>query len=43
MKNRMDLWIGVALLILNVTLLALPSQLEAQRAAGISRVGWLEV
>ena len=43
MKNRMDLWIGVALLILSVTLLALPNQLEAQRAAGISRVGWLEV
>jgi ABC-type uncharacterized transport system substrate-binding protein len=43
MKNRMDLWIGVALLIFNVTLLALPKQLEAQRAAGISRVGWLEV
>ena len=43
MKNRMDLWIGVALLIFNVTLLALPKQLEAQRAAGVSRVGWLEV
>jgi putative ABC transport system substrate-binding protein len=43
MKNRMDLWIGVALLIVSVTLLALPNQLEAQRAAGISRVGWLEV
>ena len=43
MKNRMDLWIGAALLVVSATLLALPNQLEAQRAAGISRVGWLEV
>ena len=43
MKNRLDLWIGVTLLVLNVTLLALPNQLEAQRrAAGTARVGWLE-
>jgi putative tryptophan/tyrosine transport system substrate-binding protein len=43
MKNRMDLWIGVALLVLTATLLALPNRLEAQRGAGVSRVGWLEV
>jgi hypothetical protein len=35
--------IGVAVLALGVSLLALPTLLEAQRAAGISRVGWLEV
>ena len=35
--------IGVAVLALGVSLLAMPTVLEAQRAAGISRVGWLEV
>jgi putative ABC transport system substrate-binding protein len=35
--------IGVTVLALGVSLLALPTVLQAQRAAGISRVGWLEV
>jgi hypothetical protein len=35
--------IGVTILALGVSLLAIPTLLEAQRAAGISRVGWLEV
>jgi putative ABC transport system substrate-binding protein len=35
--------IGVTVLALGVSLLAIPTLLEAQRAAGISRVGWLEV
>jgi len=36
--------IGVTVLALGVSLLAIPTSLEAQqRAAGISRVGWLEV
>src|SRR5438876_2371283 len=41
--NGPGMRIGVAVLALGVSLLALPNQLEAQRAAGISRVGWLEV
>ena len=43
MKNKMDLWIGLTVLVLGLTLLALPNQLEAQRAARTARVGWLEV
>jgi putative ABC transport system substrate-binding protein len=35
--------IGVTLLALAVSLLASPNLVEAQRAAGIARVGWLEV
>jgi putative ABC transport system substrate-binding protein len=35
--------IGVTVLVLGVSLLATATLLEAQRAAGISRVGWLEV
>jgi hypothetical protein len=34
---------GVAALVLGVSLLVIPTQLGAQRATGISRVGWLEV
>jgi putative ABC transport system substrate-binding protein len=41
--NGTGLRIGVTVLALGVSLLALPTLLEAQRAAGISRVGWLEV
>jgi len=33
----------VALLALGLGLLAIPSSLEAQKSAGVSRVGWLEV
>ena len=35
--------IGVAVLALGVSLLAIPTLVEAQRAPGIARVGWLEV
>jgi hypothetical protein len=35
--------IVVTVLALSVSLLAIPTLLEAQRAAGIARVGWLEV
>jgi hypothetical protein len=35
--------VGVTVLTLGVCLLALPTLLEAQKAAGIKRVGWLEV
>src|SRR5436309_11875634 len=41
--NGPGMRIGVAVLALGVSLLAIPTLLEAQRAAGISRVGWLEV
>jgi putative tryptophan/tyrosine transport system substrate-binding protein len=40
--NATFMWIGVAVLALSVSLLAIPTS-QAQRAAGISRVGWLEV
>lgn len=43
MKNGMGPWTGAALLVLGVTLLAPPNRLEAQRATGTVRVGWLEV
>ena len=43
MRNRMNAWIGVTVLALGVTLLALPVQPEAQRTTGIVRVAWLEV
>src|SRR3981189_2317230 len=35
--------VGLTVLGLGVSLLAIPTSAEAQRAAGISRVGWLEV
>jgi hypothetical protein len=35
--------IGVTALMLGVSLLVIPTQLGAQKATGISRVGWLEV
>jgi ABC-type uncharacterized transport system substrate-binding protein len=35
--------IGVTAFVVGVSLLAMQTSLEAQRAAGISRVGWLEV
>src|SRR5437867_9363470 len=41
--NGTRMRIGLAVLALGASLLAIPSLLEAQRAAGISRVGWLEV
>ncbi len=42
--NGRGVRIGVTVLALAVGLLAIPTLLEAQRAAaGISRVGWLEV
>ncbi len=41
--NGTGMRIGVTVLALGVSLLAIPALLEAQRAAGISRVGWLEV
>jgi putative tryptophan/tyrosine transport system substrate-binding protein len=37
------MWIGVTVLALGVSLLAIPTLLDAQRAARVSRVGWLEV
>ena len=40
--NGTGMRIGVTILALGVSLLAIPT-LQAQRAAGISRVGWLEV
>jgi putative ABC transport system substrate-binding protein len=40
--NRIGMRIGVAVLVLGVSLLVIPTQLGAQRATGISRVGWLE-
>jgi len=40
--NGVRIWV-VALLVLGVSLLALPTFLEAQRAAKMARVGWLEV
>ena len=41
--NGTGVRIGVTVLALGVSLLAMPTLPEAQRAAGISRVGWLEV
>src|SRR5216683_3466205 len=41
--NRTGLQIGVTVLALGVSLLAMPASLEAQKVAGVSRVGWLEV
>jgi hypothetical protein len=41
--NGTGMRIVVTVLALGVSLLATPTLLEAQKAAGISRVGWLEV
>jgi putative ABC transport system substrate-binding protein len=41
--NATAMRIGMTVLALAVSLLAIPTLLEAQRAAGVSRVGWLEV
>ena len=43
MRNGLSRWTSVALLVLGVTLLAVPNRLEAQKASGTVRVGWLEV
>ena len=42
-RNGTGLRIGVAALALGVSLLTTPTSLQAQRAAGVARVGWLEV
>jgi ABC-type uncharacterized transport system substrate-binding protein len=42
-SNGTVMRIGATLLALSVILLATPTALEAQKAAGIARVGWLEV
>ena len=42
-SQKTGMRIGLTALALSVSLLAIPTLLEAQRAAGISRVGWLEV
>jgi hypothetical protein len=42
-SNGTVMRIGATLLALSVSLLATPTSLEAQKAAGIARVGWLEV
>jgi len=41
--SKTGLRIGVTVLAIGVSLSAIPTSLEAQRATGISRVGWLEV
>ena len=41
--NRIGIRIGVPVVLLGVSLLVIPTQLGAQRAAGMARVGWLEV
>ena len=41
--NGTGVRIGVAVLVLGLSFFAIPTSLEAQKAAGISRVGWLEV
>ena len=41
--NRTGIRIGLTVLALGVSLLALPTLLEAQKAARVSSVGWLEV
>jgi putative ABC transport system substrate-binding protein len=41
--SGMAMRIGLAVLVLGVGLLAVPASLKAQKAAGMSRVGWLEV
>jgi putative ABC transport system substrate-binding protein len=41
--HRIGMRIGVTVAVLAVSLLVIPIQLGAERVAGISRVGWLEV
>src|SRR5215470_9755432 len=41
--NGIAMRIGVTIVALGVCLFAIPTLLEAQKAAGIARVGWLEV
>ena len=41
--NGTGMRIGATVLALGVSLLAIPTSLEAQKVAGVSRVGWLEV
>ena len=41
--NRIDIRFGATVVALGISLLVTPTQLPAQRATGISRVGWLEV
>jgi hypothetical protein len=41
--NRIGMRIGVTVVLPGVSLLVIPTQLGAPRAAGIARVGWLEV
>src|SRR5262252_1091495 len=41
--NGIAMRIGVTIVALGVRLFAIPTLLEAQKAAGISRVGWLEI
>ena len=41
--NRTGMRIGATVLALGVSLLAIPTLLDAQRATRVSRVGWLEV
>jgi putative ABC transport system substrate-binding protein len=43
MGRREFVRIGLALFAAGITLFAIPAPLEAQKAAGIKRVGWLEV
>jgi putative tryptophan/tyrosine transport system substrate-binding protein len=40
--KRADMWIGMTVLAVAVSLLAIPTS-HAQKPAGMSRVGWLEV
>ena len=42
-SHKTGMRIGLTALALSVSLLAIPTLLEAQRAPGIARVGWLEV
>jgi len=42
-RNGAGVRIGVTVLALGVSLFAIPTSLQAQRAPGIARVGWLEV
>jgi putative tryptophan/tyrosine transport system substrate-binding protein len=43
MKMKTGIRIGATLLALGLSLLVAPALVQAPRAAGISRVGWLEV
>ncbi len=43
MMNHSGMRIGVTVLAFGASLLAMPTSLEAQKASGMARVGWLEV